>query len=428
MEVLPLDLVDLLSNTITRDNIIDYLPLASRFALSQTCKSYKNLVLGSSDAFRLADLSRCRGAYIPYISRVDSGGQSFRAERMDESLTEDEFYAGPLRGVLGRMRRHALLQQVNSLVLDGLASVTNDLLHELVTSPEYHIRLLSIRKCPNVNQSKLQQLLAYICRPGRPENTPRLRGIYFFTHPTTGKAIDGHHGVTALDGAQLGALPTNKVAFDGGDSYYAPSGRLIRVKDPEATFWAQTIASCKGLIWFDAVLCSHMHTEMAAVVIENIRDDRPSTAIATIALGPGGCTGCGKAPPGAPVWRSSAHDEFPLLWPPPSSGTIVDAIRPPYTKSSNGKDQRLIVSCQWCVDGRHCDSCHRWWCSDCYNPTKGKHVVEEIHNPIDVPSPSDTPVAATTTGTSIKVHDGFCVEHCLRGELMAGAGAGGMWA
>lgn len=422
---LPPDLLDLLSNSIIFDNIISYLPLPARLALTGTCQTYRNHVLASSDAFRSLDLSRCRGAYIPHIARVDSGGQHFRAERMDESLTEDEFYAGPLRGVLRKLHRQHILKSVNTLILDGLASVTNDLLHEIVTSDEYRVRILSVRKCPNLNQSKFQQLLAYICRPGRPEGTPRLRGVYFFTNPIQSRAQAEHAGVISLDGAQLGALPTFKGSADHTDPYYAPSGRVVQLNRTDATFWAQTISACRGLIWFDTVLCTHMHSDTARNISDNIRDERPDMPpIASLALGPAGCTGCGAAPSGAPVWGEGSHEDFPLLWPPPTSGNIVDAIRPPPLTTAEGTvPQRLIVSCQWCVDNRHCDSCHKWWCGDCYNPKKGTH----IETGEDSSGYNAARQQQSDPATSIKVHDGFCVQQCLRGELMSGAGAGGMW-
>lgn len=426
---LPPELFDLLSNSIIFNNIVAYLPLASRFALTRTCHLYRDYLLSSSDAFRVLDLSKCRGAYIPYIARVDSGGQSFRAERMDESLTEDDFYAGPLRGVLRKLHRQQILRSVNSLVLDGLASVTNDLLHEIVTSDDYHVRLLSVRRCQNVNQAKLQQLLMYICRSSRPEGTPRLQGLYFFTNPVQPRSYAENAGVTGLDGAQLGALPTFKGSLDDTEPYYAPSGRMIEMNRTDLKFWAQIISACKGLIWFDAVLCTHMHSDMAPNISDNIRDERPDMApIATLALGPAGCTSCGTSPHDAPVWGQSSHDEFPLLWPPPPSGRIIDAIRPPVRSTVEGvvPPQRLIVSCQWCVDNRHCDSCHKWWCGDCYNPKKGKTVPPAVENNTHGPSPNH-PQRTPESVTSIKVHEGFCVQECLRGELMAGAGAGGMW-
>jgi hypothetical protein len=167
---LPLALFDLLSNAIILDNIFAYLPLSSRYALIRTGRSYRDALLQSPDAFRSVDLSRCKGAYVRPMARVDSGGQSFRAERMDESLTEDEFYSGPLRGTLWKLRRQGVLRSVNTLILDSLPSVTTDVISDIATSTDYNVRLLSIRSCVNVNSPRVQQLLSYLCRSGRPED------------------------------------------------------------------------------------------------------------------------------------------------------------------------------------------------------------------------------------------------------------------
>jgi len=53
------------------------------------------------------------------------------------------------------------------------------------------------------------------------------------------------------------------------------------------------------------------------------------------------------------------------LRPPPFSGRVVDAVRPPRLR---GTQRRLIASCTWCLANRHCENCHRWWCGECYDP------------------------------------------------------------
>jgi hypothetical protein len=428
---LPPTLQDLLSNTVILNNTIPYLPLSSIFRLSRTSTSFRDLVHTSPDVFRYLDLSACKGPYIPWISRIDTGGHSWRAERMDENLTEDEFYAGPLRGVISKLRRSHILSKVNALVLDGLASVTSDLLHEIVTSPEYNVRLLSIRRCVNVNEGKLQQLLTYICRPSRPEGTPRLQGLYFFTDPIRHLPSKQTHGVTTSEGAQLGAAPLEKASASSvHDYWYTPIGQLLVRGHKVPTPWEQTLNACQGIIWFDAVLCTHMHADMRSVAH---KDSPEFSAMATIALGPGGCASCSRAPTDAPVWGQSVLKDFPLLWPPPHSGTLVDAVRPPPRPSlRNGevRPQRLVVSCSWCMDNRHCESCYRWWCADCYDPKRNKNfqTLEHLREAgVDDYLSGRELSLSQSLDQNIKVFNGLCVQNCLVGEWMAGAGGGGMW-
>ena len=432
---LPLTLLDLLTNPIIADNLAPHLELMTIFRLARTAHAYRQWILDSSNLFRFLDLSRSRGAYAPNIPRIDNGGYSWRAERVDENLTEDEFYAGPLRNVLNKLGRLHILQTVQTLILDRLASVTHDLLCEIVTDQRYQVKLLSIRQCPNVNSNKLQQLLQYVCRSTRSEGTPRLQGLYFFTDPahdvsTTISKSTG--GVTSVDGAALGLLPSDKTQSidDNATRWYTASGRITSFGADQRTSWEETLQICEGIISFDAVLCHSMHKEMEDCLHEGSREalaQKPNISpIASIALGAEGCSGCGKAPNGTPAWGQDDIRRFPLLAPAPWSGKLIDAVQPPSTLSTSKK--RLIVSCKWCLVNRHCDSCNRWWCSDCYNPKQSR----KLHNLEAVSYNSQEPLFSTPvpeeSGDSIKVFNGFCIEHCLVGEMMAGAGSNGMWA
>lgn len=453
-ERLPPSLVDLLSNSIVLDSTLPYLPLSTIFSLSRTCHSFRDLLFHTNTVFRYVDLSRCRGAYVPpnLLSRIDSGGHSWRAERMDENLTEDEFYAGPLRGVLWNLRRMNVFHNIHTLVLDKLASVTNDLVSDILQS-EYSVRLLSIRKCPNINPAKLQQLLRYLCRPSRPEGTPRLQGLYFFGHSESVSPYETDinapsntfMGVTGSQDAQLGVAATNHgdSLLSNVDPWYRASNQIITLRrHSQRSAWEETLQVCQGIISFDAVLCTHMHADMASVLHDASRDflkERPGIPpLATVALGPAGCAGCGRSPHGAPVWGKSELHEFPLLWPPPFSGKLVDAVRPPARMTGDGRvlPQRLIVSCPWCLTNRYCESCHRWWCSDCYNPKNSKKSSEcqrrDKAGLSYVPTWEELNGGASTAGSNgggdnIKVFNGLCTETCLVGEWMAGAGGGGMW-
>jgi hypothetical protein len=350
-----------------------------------------------------------------------------------------------------------------------LASVTNDLVSDLVQST-YNIRLLSIRQCPNINSSKLQQLLRYLCRPSRPEGTPRLQGLYIFGQPKSQNPHDSMlgpdvtanvvTGVLGSQGAQLGAAPGTRYTASPGsvDPWYWTSNQVITPpRRLQGTAWEETLQVCQGVISFDAVLCTHMHADMAPVLHEASRDflnEKPGIPpLATVALGPGGCAGCGRPPHGAPVWGESDLHEFPLLWPPPTSGKLVDAVRPPPRRTADGKllPQRLIVSCPWCLTNRHCESCARWWCADCYNPKKSKKLTDlerlgeaglsYVPTWEELSGGGDNNDDGTLTtgsepllegeggggGDNIKVFNGLCTENCLVGEWMAGAGGGGMW-
>ena len=454
-EILSASLLYLLSNILVLDGVVQLLSLSSIFALSKTSKSLRSLILKTPHVFRYLDLSRCRGAYVSSsVTRIDSGGHSWRAQRMDENLSEDEFYAGPLRGVLGKLGRMFVLKDVQVLVLDGLGSVTVDLVSELAMNDDYNVRILSVIGCVNLNQHRLRQLMEYLCRPGRPEGAPRLKGLYNFGRGGHQSFLQSClrsntcNGVTCSEGAQLGSLPTSVGRSSHSISpWYAPAGLALQVGLEKRNHWQETLQYCSGIIAFDAVLCTHMHAAVAPFWSDEIRNqlaEREATAppIAAFALGPAGCAGCGRAPEGAPVWNESELKEFPLLTPPPHTGRIEDAVRPPTLRTRKGsgpQKQRLIVSCKWCLIGRHCENCHRWWCGECYDPKNPKSSnqlsralasAEAMHPPARQELDAWYGAAAQEGGTGgrIKVYNGLCVDYCLVGEMMAGAGSNGMWA
>jgi hypothetical protein len=185
-----------------------------------------------------------------------------------------------------------------------------------------------------------------------------------------------------------------------------------------------------------------MHTDMAPFLHhasgEYLAEYKPTVApLASVALGPSGCSGCGRAPQGAPVWGESDIMEFPLLSPPPYSSQIADAVRPPPLSKSDqetSSKRRLIVSCTWCLTNRHCESCHRWWCGSCYN-TKKSTKIQQLETFVSLtglylPQGHELETDGRPgqgKGGNIKVFNGLCVENCLVGEMMAGAGSGGMW-
>lgn len=361
------------------------------------------------------------------LTRIDRGGHSWRAERMDENLTEDEFYAGPLRGVLSKLQRLKVLQNVQTLVLDGLASVTADLLYDILTGPEYNVRLLSIRKCHNLNEHKLQQLLQYLCRPSRPEGTPRLQGLYVF--PPLEPVDPNPRNHEDCDGPKLDATDYSNSNYD---PWYTARGQVIAQGHAQRNSWEETLLACAGIISFDAVLCTHMHKDMDLVLTTSSRSflmesDFAVPPLATLALGPDGCADCGRSALGAPVWGESDPREFPLLWPPPATGNLIDAVRPPPWIGPDGTvgslPQRLIVSCTWCLSDRYCEKCRRWWCAECFNLGTFKQpsdleklAAEKGFGAIprrDHTHPSSRNGLSPGSGNYSKVFGGFCIQNCL---------------
>ncbi len=448
---LPVTLLDLLSNTLVLDATLPYLPLSTIFRLSAVSKALKRLVYETPRAFRYLDLSRCRGAYVaPSVKPIDSGGCSWRAERMDENLTEDEFYCGPLRGVFTGLAKMGVMQDVQTLVLDGLGSVTSDILWDILQSDEHSVRLLSVIGCTNLNHGKFQSSLRYLCRPSRPEGTPRLKGVYVFgtnetvvTQSQSRVSTTRDTGVTALPGAQIGA-PSSSTStttpaipsLPNPNPWFSPTGLVLPPLLTDRDMWEETLRVCRGIIAFDAVLCTHMHAEMAPyrsdAMNAYLHSSAMTTPIATYALGSNGCAGCGRAPEDAPIWGHSDPTAFPLLSPPPFSGRLVDAVRPP-PSSSPKEQQRLVVSCTWCLSDRHCQSCHRYWCGRCYDPQRRRRALQleaqAEHEEGDMARVSDELRRASESGgggTSIKVYNGLCTQFCAFGEDLA-AGNGGMW-
>ena len=87
-----------------------------------------------------------RTARLVIPARVFGDINTNRVLHVDENVTEDEyvhlprparkhtnalsFYGGPLQGIFNTLRRRHILQDVQTLILDGL-SVTSDLLSDL---------------------------------------------------------------------------------------------------------------------------------------------------------------------------------------------------------------------------------------------------------------------------------------------------------
>ncbi|KLU86140.1 hypothetical protein MAPG_05159 [Magnaporthiopsis poae ATCC 64411] len=342
----------LLSNHLVLYQTLPYLPPSAVLNLAATSRAFRNLIYSSPVAFRYLDLTRVKAARFD-IDPIDTGGELWHNTQLDEHLTEDEFYSGPLRGIFSNLCRSNLLSSVHTLVLDGL-SVTAELVHDILTGPSFRIRILSLRDVKNLNERKLQQALTTACRPNRPEGAPYLKGIYLFTRrgAVSRSASSSPSSSPSSSGASVGlgsgssrstsagslALTTSlqrttlaACGAEGGDAWYDRRGKMLsRGLSRE---WANTLLACRGVIAFDTVLCAGpRHPNSRAFGQVELTDfgeqHQPQWEVATHAVG--GCAGCGDAPEGMTVWGDSdpPHD-FPLLAPAPlHSSSVKEACCP----------------------------------------------------------------------------------------------------
>ena len=435
---LPATLIDVLANSVVLRQLAPCIPIRSLLALSGTDKAIRNIITRQPEPWRHLDLTRIKSMIVD-SSPIDRGGMSWRAERMDESVTEDDFYAGPLRGILNGLHFKWLLKYVQTLVLDGL-SVPADLVREILAEDRYNVRILSIRECKNLNQAKLQQVLRYIVRPTRAEGTPKLKGLYFFGPKDTMRSVVCQQretvlpslGVMESQGAQIGAEWNRRSSAaletcicDDETRWYGSTGRAL--KRPLSD-WPETLQACKGLIAFDAVLCRGPRHDISKTDSQSFLQP----AIATVALGSHGCESCGSCPEGPAIFSQSPESHLPLLSPPPTHSSTLHAAQYPQNSASHRSFPPLILRCEDCLRGRWCERCNRFWCEDCYKePISRIQRTEmqqlELREEIRQDGVENITRYAGGSGPQVKVYSKLCVEHCLVSEMMSGAGSNGMY-
>jgi hypothetical protein len=385
-------LVEVLSNNLILDHMAPLLPISSLMSLAATSRTMRSIVMETPYVFRHLDLSTCRGALLPKIAPIDAGGEVWRSERIDESLSEDDFYAGPLRGIFSQLERRSILGSVRTLVLDGL-SVPADLVADIILTDRFNVNILSIRECLHMNERKLMQVLQYAVRPERPKGTPKVKAIYHFTPKKSElNSSRSHHAASRREwwksriGTSEDASTSKATSNQDSDStsasskrntdwnlasqdhlndWYRPSGRILRGTIEDG--WAQTIRKCEGIIAFDAVLCRGPRHNVNLYSPSNTTQPRPDAellgpAVATISLGPHGCEGCHTSPEGPAIWGKSPDEQLPLLCPPPLySSKVADAKRP----VGEGGNGILIARCAECLKSRWCHRCNKWFCFNC---------------------------------------------------------------
>jgi len=425
MTDLPTTLLDLLNNALVLRQLLPYLPVTSALALASSCKPIRSSLYETPDTFRYLDLSHVRSAILPNDGPLDRGGNTFRSQRMDEALTEDDFYSGPLRGIFSKLERQHLLQNVHVLVLDGL-SVPAELVQEIISSPRFNVRILSIREAQHLNERQLMQALKYAVRPSRPEGTPRLKGLYLFgLKDSSGPAdprealVNADGSIMSVEGAQIGAewnqrsqqaLSSSLTGIE--ERVYQPCGRIFR-KAPLAA-WAEVLVACQGIIAFDAVLCRSPWHDINKQNVETWR----APAVATIALGPSGCEKCHSSPEGPAIVHTSPAHHLPLVGDAPKH-SISTAVAQVPRISVGTQLPGLFLRCEDCVRSRWCEKCSRWWCEDCLTLPAGNQRKSEV-------SAAGGPDFLQPVSTHTKIFMNLCIEHCLVGEMMSGAGSAGM--
>jgi hypothetical protein len=446
--IMPTSIVDVLSNSLLLRQIAPYISPAAVFALAATNKKINGILCQSPDTFRRLDLSSVKSATFD-AAPLDKGAIAWRSQRMDESLTEDEFYSGPLRGIVSKLARRHVLGNVTTMILDGL-TVPVDVIREIVSEDRFNVRILSVREAKNMNERKLMQVLKYAVRPSRPEGTPKLKGLYVFgamdPRPAPPEPVFGRRrsptrypdsppqSVMSVLGAQLGA-EWNKKSQDAlnaarcgtTDKWYQP-GRMF--KKTLIADWAETLQACEGIIHFDAVLCRgprHDPQNFIGVSPESLdhHNNYIPPTVATVALGASGCAKCGSCPEGPAVFGQSPSHQLPLLAPPPMHASSVRAAQIPCTK--DGTIPRLFARCTECLKHRWCERCHKWWDESCYKPGNTRTELQNTEWLTQWQTLSAEDGGEGQPKEEIKVHMGLCVESCLVGGLMDGAGEGGMW-
>ncbi|KAK0644560.1 hypothetical protein B0T16DRAFT_333158 [Cercophora newfieldiana] len=464
-------LLQLLTNSLILIHTTPYLSCYDVLNLAATSRAFRFLVYQTPQVFRRLELSNVRTAQFD-IDAIDHGGESWRNNQVDENLTEDDFYSGPLRGIFSSLRRADILRDVQILSLDSL-SVTAELIHDILIDSAFSVRILSIRGTKNLNERKLRGALQYACRESRAPGTPRLKGLYVFgPRDSLSDSPPGSSGSSPTPG---GSSPISDVAsswnsrsqkalteslVEEPEAWYARSGEQFpRRISPE---WASTLVACDGVIAFDSVLCKgprHINSPAwGSVNIDALNAagspasaNVPHHAVATHSLLEG-CAGCGSAPEGWTVWgeysmtsqqdryerrTSASHSadigRFPLLAPPPMhSANIMAAMCPtgqqvkqrsfaaPALKHTKA---RFIPRCSDCLLERYCKGCYRWWCEACYiGPfalsSSNDEVISPNNSNVSPPHPSPSGVGAGPS-RDVRVHHGLCVAGACRLRLGA---------
>lgn len=215
----------------------------------------------------------------------------------------------------------------------------------MLTCDGYNIRLLSIQSSRNAADGRLCDVLRWLCRPGRPEGTPKLKSLFVFGSSHSSMPRDFQF---KRPGAYRACICEEKGQIKtAGLTLWPPAL-------PPAKQWAKCLAYCDGMIKIDAILCRGPRHQSSS-------DTFVDPEVANYALKC--CELCGSVPE-----RSSTEMS---LQPSLSSTNLVHK-----EVGESHSAPSTIFRCGKCLEGRYCCICRRWWCASCLQGSE--YVLESI--------------------------------------------------
>ncbi|KAM5434567.1 hypothetical protein MferCBS31731_006669 [Microsporum ferrugineum] len=296
----PTSFWDVISNSLVLDHLTPYLSVASLLSLASTCTALRALIMDTPYVFRYLDLTSCKGAQLSWIRTVDRNINTAAATAAEETPADEQIYSAPLRTIFDDLGRRSVLQDVRTLVLDGLP-VTAQLVSDILLTDRFRVSLLSIRGCLHLDERKLRQAIEYAVRPGRAKGSPRVKGIYYFSpKPIAATPATPASGASPSDNRRLPVCNTSTLGHRDssnhrrhrqrhraphhsdlgsavvqaeedpvdrsgdrtnrpgclslGSEWYCQPGEVLKLPSVQ-NGWARTLQLCQGVISFDAPLC-----------------------------------------------------------------------------------------------------------------------------------------------------------------------------
>ncbi|KAL5606820.1 hypothetical protein BROUX41_003198 [Berkeleyomyces rouxiae] len=401
-----LQLTDVIANSLVLDHILPYLSAYERLRLASTSRYNRWLLMDNTHFFRHLDMGTVKTINFKVkeaeVDEFDPNAQ------IRDYLTEDDFMSGPIRGIFSFLRRANFLNDIQTLILDGLP-VTADVCHEILTDPSFNVRILSIRGVKSLNERKLCDSLRTACRQTRPKGTPRLKGLYVFGAPDNKE----RSGTTA-------------------DAWYHKRGQVIQRN--VVSEWGATLQDCRDVLAFDSVLCKGpAHANSPVHGCYNTSSITGSAAaqwaVATYSLG--GCAGCGSAPEGLTYCdKYTPASDMPMISPPPLLTSTVRAATLPCAETMAGAgggapDQLCFVArCEACVRGRMCRCCNKWYCEECYPVMQSGPHVEAPAMALAAASEASSPLSSSPASVSSALSVGSALSGLSIGSSVSSVSLG----